>query len=117
MHLAGELDWRVLALSAAVCLITTLLLGLIPAMQAGKIDLAGALKSDSAGVVGGGGRAWVRSGLVVLQVSLCFVLLVGAGLLLQSLQKIRNSKNSAITSSIITSSTKPRVGIKLFGYH
>src|SRR6202521_1155665 len=82
MHLPGEMDWRVLALSAGVCLIATLLLGLIPAMQTSKIDLAGALKSDSAGVVGGGGRAWVRSGLVVMQVSLSFVLLVGAGLLL-----------------------------------
>src|SRR6267143_784144 len=67
MHLPGEIDWRVLALSAGVCLIATLLLGLIPAMQTSKIDLAGALKSDSAGVVGGGGRAWVRSGLVVMQ--------------------------------------------------
>ena len=101
MHLPGEIDWRVLGMSAAVCLITTLLLGLIPAMQAGKIDLAGALKSDSAGVVGGGGRAWVRSGLVVLQVSLCFVLLVGAGLLLQSLQKIRNSSPGFSTHGVL----------------
>jgi len=101
MHLAGEIDWRVLALSAAVCLITTLLLGLIPAMQAGKIDLAGALKSDSAGVLGGGGRAWVRSGLVVVQVSLCFVLLVAAGLLLQSLQEIRNASPGFSTHGVL----------------
>src|SRR5881397_1877786 len=47
MHLPGEIDWRVLALSAGVCLLATLLLGLVPAMQTGKIDLAGALKSDS----------------------------------------------------------------------
>src|SRR2546422_1129853 len=91
MHLPGEIDWRVLALSAGVCLIATLLLGLVPAMQTGKIDLAGALKAESAGVVGGRGRAWIRSGLVVMQVSLSFVLLVGAGLLLQSLQKIRTT--------------------------
>jgi predicted permease len=101
MHLPGEIDWRVLALSAAVCLITTLLLGLIPAVQTSKIDLAGALKSDSAGVLGGGGRAWVRSGLVVVQVSLCFVLLVGAGLLLQSLQKIRNSSPGFSTHGVL----------------
>src|SRR5882762_4923640 len=101
MHLPGEIDWRVLALSAAVCLIATLLLGLIPAMQTSKIDLAGALKSDSAGVVGGGGRAWVRSGLVVMQVSLSFVLLVGAGLLLQSLQKIRNTSPGFSTRNVL----------------
>jgi predicted permease len=101
MHLSGEIDWRVLALSAAVCLITTLLLGLVPALQTSKLDLAGALKSDSAGVVGGGGRAWLRSGLVVVQVSLSFVLLVGAGLLLQSLQKIRNSSPGFSTHGVL----------------
>ena len=101
MHLPGEIDWRVLALSAGVCLIATLLLGLVPAMQTGKIDLAGALKADSAGVVGGGGRAWVRSGLVVMQVSLSFVLLVEAGLLLESLQKIRNSSPGFSTHGVL----------------
>src|SRR5580765_938009 len=64
MHLPGEIDWRVLAVSAGVCLLATLVLGLVPAMQSGKVDLAGALKADSAGVVGGRGRGWVRSGLV-----------------------------------------------------
>ena len=101
MRLPGEIDWRVLALSAAVCLITTLLLGLVPAMQTGKIDVAGALKSDSAGVVGGGGRAWVRSSLVVVQVSLSFVLLVGTGLLLRSLQKIRNTSPGFSTHQVL----------------
>jgi predicted permease len=104
MYLPGEIDWRVLALSGAVCLITTLLLGLIPAMQTGKIDLAGALKSDSAGVVGGGGRAWVRSSLVVLQVTLSFILLVGATLLMQSLRKIRTTSPGFSTTRVFDTS-------------
>jgi predicted permease len=91
MHLPGEIDWRVLALSAGVCLATTLLMGLVPALQTGKIDLAQAMKMESAGVVGGRGRAWVRSGLVLVQVSLSFVLLVGAGLLIESLLKVRTT--------------------------
>ena len=102
MHLPGEIDWRVLAVSAGVCVIATLVVGLVPALQSGKIDLAGALKSDSAGVVGSRGRAWVRSGLVVVQVSLSFVLLVGAGLLLQSLQKIRNSSPGFSTHGVLS---------------
>jgi macrolide transport system ATP-binding/permease protein len=100
MHLPGEIDWRVLALSAGVCLIATLLLGLVPAMQTRDLDLAGALKAESAGVVGRGRRAWVRSGLVVMQVSLSFVLLVGAGLLLQSLQRIRNTSPGFSTHEV-----------------
>src|SRR5712664_2527479 len=101
MHLPGEIDWRVLALSAGVCLIATLLLGLVPAMQTSKIDLAGALKCHAAGVVGGGGRAWVRSGLVVVQVSLSFVLLVGASLLMQSLQRIRTASPGFSTRGVL----------------
>src|SRR5208282_3966346 len=101
MHLPGELDWRVLALSAGVCSLVTLLIGLVPAMQTGKIDLAAALKADSAGVVGSRGRGLVRSGLVVVQVSLSFVLLVGAGLLLQSLQKIRTSSPGFSTHGVM----------------
>ncbi len=104
MHLPGEIDWRVLAVSAGVCLIATLVVGLVPALQSGKIDLAAALKSDSAGVVGIRGRAWVRSGLVVVQVSLSFILLVGAGLLLQSLQKIRTSSPGFSTHGVIHTS-------------
>jgi macrolide transport system ATP-binding/permease protein len=101
MHLAGEIDWRVLALSAGVCLIATLLLGLVPALQTRDLDVAGALKAESAGVVGSGRRAWIRSGLVVMQVSLSFVLIVGAGLLLQSLQRIRNSSPGFSTHEVL----------------
>src|SRR5437879_6511005 len=101
MHLPGEIDWRVLALSAGVCLTTTLLMGLVPAMQTRDLDLSSALKAESAGVVGGGRRAWVRSGLVVVQVSLSFVLLVGAGLLLQSLQRIRNTSPGFSTRGVM----------------
>jgi macrolide transport system ATP-binding/permease protein len=101
MHLPGEIDWRVLALSAGVCLFSTVLLGLVPAMQTRNLDLSGALKADSAGVVGGGGRAWVRSGLVLLQVALSFVLLVGAGLLLRSLQRVRTTSPGFSTHEVL----------------
>ena len=101
MHLPGEIDWRVLALSAGVCLIATLLLGLVPALQTRDLDVAGALKAESAGVVGSARRAWVRSGLVVMQVTLSFVLIVGTGLLLQSLQRIRNSSPGFSTHEVL----------------
>jgi macrolide transport system ATP-binding/permease protein len=103
MYLPGEIDWRVLVLSAGVCLIATLLLGLVPAMQTRDLDLAGALKTESGGVVGGSGRAWLRSALVVMQVSLSFVLLVAAGLLLQSLQRIRTTSPGFSTREVLHS--------------
>jgi macrolide transport system ATP-binding/permease protein len=109
MTLPGEIDWRVLALSAGVCLVSTLLLGLVPAIQTGKIDLAGALKSEMSGVVGGGqGKSWLRSSLVVLQVSLSFLLLVGAGLLMQSLQRIRNLDPGFSTRGVLVTAVDLR---------
>jgi macrolide transport system ATP-binding/permease protein len=101
MHLPGEIDWRVLALTAGVSLAATLLIGLVPSIQTSKLDLASALKAESAGVVGAGGKAWVRSSLVLVQVSLSFVLLVVAGLLLQSLQKIRTGSPGFSTQGVL----------------
>jgi macrolide transport system ATP-binding/permease protein len=102
VNLPAEIDWRVLALSAAVCLISTLVFGLVPAMQASKIDLAVAMKSESGGVVGGRGRSFVRSGLVVAQVALSFVLLVGMGLLLKSLQGMQTVSPGFTTQGVLT---------------
>jgi macrolide transport system ATP-binding/permease protein len=103
INLPGEIDWRVLALSAGVCVFATLLFALVPAIQASKIDLAGALKSESAGVVGGSARARVRSGLVLIQVSLSFVLLVGTVLLIRSSQRIQNASPGFSTEGVLTS--------------
>ena len=104
MNLPGEIDWRVLVLSAGVCLLSTLLFGLVPAFQTGRIDLAAALRAESGGVVGGGRRAMVRSVLVVVQVALSFVLLVGAGLLLQSLRGVQNTSPGFLTRGALTTS-------------
>ena len=101
MYLPGEMDSRVLALSAGVCLVATLIVGLVPAFQARNVDLASALRAGSAGVVGARGAAWLRSSLVVLQVCLSFVLLVGAGLLVQSLHKVRTTSPGFSTSRVL----------------
>jgi predicted permease len=101
MFLPGEIDWRVLALSAGVCLVATLFFALVPAIQASNVDLAAALKSGSAGVVGSRGKAWVRASLVLVQVSLSFVLLVGAGLLIQSLERIRTASPGFTTNGVL----------------
>jgi putative ABC transport system permease protein len=101
MYLAGEIDWRVLVLSGSVCLVATLIVGLVPAFQTRSLDVAGALKAEAASVVGGHSKAWVRSSLVVIQVSLSFMLLVGAALLMQSLQKIRSTSPGFSTSRVV----------------
>jgi predicted permease len=103
LYLPASIDWRVLAASAGVCLATALLFGLVPAISAGKIDLASSIKSDMGGVVGGAGRSRVRSGLVLLQISLSFVLLIGAGLLVKSLQAMGSASPGFSTGDVLLS--------------
>jgi macrolide transport system ATP-binding/permease protein len=104
MYLPGEIDWHVMLLSAGICLMATLVLGLVPAFQARNIDLAGALKADSSSVTTARRRAWMRSGLVVFQVCLSFILLAGAVLLLESLQKIRTASPGFSTNRVVETS-------------
>lgn len=100
MYLPGQMDARVIATSVGVCLLVTLIVGIIPAFQTRHLDVAGPLKADSSSVVGARGRARVRSALVVFQVSLSFILLVGAALLLESLQRIRSTSPGFSTTSV-----------------
>ncbi|HEX7955257.1 MAG TPA: ABC transporter permease, partial [Burkholderiales bacterium] len=101
VNLSGEIDWRVLAFSAGVCLISTVIFALFPALQASKVDLAGALKSDSGPVFGGGQRARFRSSLVLLQVALCFILVVAAVLLIQTQRRIRRADPGFATENVL----------------
>ena len=102
IFMPGQMDWRVLALSAGVCLISTLLFALVPVLESSKFDLASALKSESGSVIGARGRARIRAGLVVIQVSLSFVLLVGAGLVVLSLEKIRTGSPGFSTDGVLS---------------
>jgi len=101
LRLPAELDWRVLAVSVGVSVLATLLFGLAPALLSSNIDLVDALKSESGGVVGGRGKAWVRSSLVLIQVSISFVLLVGAGLVIRSLEQMRTVNPGFTTDGVL----------------
>jgi len=82
-----RVSWALLGFAGAVTVLTTLVCGLVPALQATRSDLAGALKEGSHGTAGPrAGR--LRAGLVIAQVGLSLVLLVGAGLLLRSFAQV-----------------------------
>lgn len=83
-----QLDYRVLAFTCVVSLLTGVLFGLLPAWQATKVDLLPALKDETAS--GGLRRSWWKGGLIVLQVALSLVLLVGGGLMLRALQRAQS---------------------------
>jgi putative ABC transport system permease protein len=101
MYLPGQIDGRVLGLSAAICVVVTLAVGLVPAFQTRHLALTDSLKTDASAVMGARGRAWLRSSLVVLQVTLSFMLLVGATLLIQSLRNIRTTSPGFSTTRVL----------------
>jgi putative ABC transport system permease protein len=86
LRLPADLDWRVVVLSVGIAFVATVLFGLLPALFASKVDLVAALKSDTPGARGGRAGAQLRALLVVLQVGVSFVLIVGAGLVVESLR-------------------------------
>lgn len=81
-----SLDRTVLFFTLGVSVVAGLLFGMAPALQATSPDIAPTLK-DEAGRTGKPGRFNLRSILVVTQVAFSFVLLIGAGLFVRSMQK------------------------------
>ncbi len=84
-----SLDLNVLAFTAGVTLLAGIVLGLAPAIQSTKPDLAATLKDEGAGG-GQPGKLTLRNALIGAQVAASTVLLVGAGLFLRSLQEVQS---------------------------
>ncbi|MFN2531302.1 MAG: ABC transporter permease [Pyrinomonadaceae bacterium] len=80
------LDWRVLAFTLAIGFLTGILFGLIPALQAGAVDVHEILKETGRGNTS---RHWLRSSLVVVEVATTLVLLIGAGLMIRSFYRLQ----------------------------
>jgi predicted permease len=84
------IDAGVLAFTLAICLASSLLFGLAPAIHASRVDLNDALKQGAARAVAGGAAGRTRNVLVVAEVALAVLLLAGAGLLLKSFVALQN---------------------------
>jgi predicted permease len=84
----ASIDARVVGFVAGISVLTGLLFGVVPAIRATGVDLAGTMKESSRSVTGG--RTWLSKGLLVLQVAMSLVLLIGAGLFLRTLNNLRS---------------------------
>jgi predicted permease len=82
-------DLRVLGFTTGISVLTGLLFGLAPALRSTRPDLIPALK-DEVARMSGSSKFTLRNGLVVLQVALSILLLIGAGLFVRSLGKLRD---------------------------
>jgi predicted permease len=91
---ASGVDLRVLGFTVAISLLTGILFGIAPTFRSARVDLTPSLKEGegSSGSVRHAGGKWfsIGNGLVVAQVALAIVVLVGAGLLVRTLQNLRS---------------------------
>ncbi|MGB7923251.1 MAG: ABC transporter permease [Pyrinomonadaceae bacterium] len=102
-----KLDLPVLGFTLAISLLAGLIFGMAPALQASKTDLNEALKQGSGRGGGFGARQrLLRNAFVVAQVALALVLLVGAGLLIQTLRKLTGQYSGLRPESVLTVRTQ-----------
>ncbi len=101
------IDSSVLLFTLAASLLTGLFFGLAPAVQAARPNLNEELKEGERGNSGGTAREFFRRALVVSQVSLAFVLLIGAGLLLRSLWNLQKTDLGFDPQNVSTFSALP----------
>ena len=83
-----SLSPTVLTFTAAVSLLTALVFGMLPALHSSRLDLSAAFKAGDRTATSSAGKLRLRSAFVVLQVSTAFVLLTGAGLLINTLMRL-----------------------------
>src|ERR1043165_6708179 len=96
------IDARVLLFTLAVAMLTSVIFGVIPSLQAGKTDVQTTLKEGgntvSESFVGG----WLRQLLVVIEVAAAVVLLIGAGLMIRSVLAIREVQPGLQPQNLLT---------------
>jgi len=98
------MDWRVLAFTTSLAVLTTILFGLAPALRATRAEPAALLQSGSRGTTGGRERYSLRRALVVSQVALSVVLMMGALLFARSLRNLTTLDTGFQQTGIVVTS-------------
>jgi len=95
-----QVDARVLAFTAIVAVLTSVIFGLLPAWRSASAGLQGTLAVDSRGSVGGRSRA--RSAIVVADLAIALVLLAGAGLMLRTVVALSRANPGFNPDRVVT---------------
>src|SRR5687768_7766620 len=110
------IDGRVLAFTFVTALVTGVVFGLVPALRASRLDLNDVLREGGRGAVGGSafglGHNQLRKLLIAAEIALSLVLLIGAGLLIRSYQRITNANPGFDPTNVLSF----RVSLPAFKY-
>ena len=101
------LDGTVLALTAFLAAVLGIVVGAVPALQVGRTQLSAALNEEGRGSTAGRGARAALGGLVVAQVALAFLLLAGAGLLLESFRRLLRTDPGFVAQHVLTGRVSP----------
>jgi macrolide transport system ATP-binding/permease protein len=101
-----RLDWRVVLYTVTFSTITGILFGLAPALHSSKTDVSTVLKNDSNMFTGFYRKSRARMALVVVQVAFSLLLLIGAGLVLRSLEKLRPTRMGFATDNMLVAAVR-----------
>src|SRR5438477_8218263 len=101
-----SISWNVLLFALIASVVSGVLFGLAPALQAGRLDLNHALKQEGRALTGSGERARTRRGLVITEFALSLVLMIAAGLLLRSFWDLLNVRLGFSPQSVISVRTR-----------
>ncbi len=96
------IDGRVLAFTLAIALATSLVFGVWPALGLSRVDLGSAMKLSGAGGGGSRRRSAAHGVLVIAEVSLALMLLIGAGLVLESMRNLLRENSGVRAESVVT---------------
>jgi len=97
-----EIDGTALLFNFVIAVLTGLLFGLVPAWQSSRADLNLALKEGAKGASGGMVSHRLRSGMVVAEIAISLLLLVGAGLMMQSFMRLQRVDMGLQTGNLLT---------------
>ena len=95
-------DWQVLVFTTVLTILTALIVGLVPAWQSSNFNLQRTLKENKGAAIGGWRQHYWRNGLLIGEVALSLVVLIGAGLLVNSFLRLQNIKPAIATDKLLT---------------
>jgi len=100
------MDWRVLAFTAAIAILTGLIFGTVPALEASRADMSESLKAGGQHSATAGSDR-LRSALAIAEVAVAVVLVIGAGLTVKSLWELLHVNPGFRSASILTARITP----------
>ena len=107
--LSEQIDARLLLFCTAVSILTGVLFGLFPALQASKANVISTIKDQAGQISGSGGSNWLRKTLVTVQVALSLTLLISAGLFSKTLVNLSRIELGIKVDHLLTFSLLPKL--------